>query len=878
MTKGKIRVYELARELGMDDSKPLMKILKDMGYDVKTASSSLPDEAVRKVREVLAPHMDQARTVTPAPTPKPEEGKAKAAPAVRVRTPDRVVRIVSRATSAEKEALLDRQRRKMLGETVETATEARQAIQEAQAAAVEPPAPTPEPAPVPTAAPVAPPEQANAPSPTPAAQPVAGGPNAETRSRPPAPDQLIAAEYRDRPAPPVAPPAQADGGANRPAGGGGFNKPGGPKTREISPSRPMPPGKKPPAKPGVAVAPGLTHQQKPGGRFGNRSHGPKGKRSDYRGSRGPSVVVEAKKELDLPELISVADLAGRLGIPAGEVIKALIKEGQMVSINQALDYATASRLAENYGYNVSESMDELPDEELLETEDSSELQTRPPVVTILGHVDHGKTSLLDTIRRANVAAGEAGGITQRIGAYTVKQGDSVITFVDTPGHEAFTQMRARGAQVTDVAILVVAADDGVMPQTVEAINHAKAAKVPIIVAVNKIDKPNANPDRVLQQLTEHNLVPEAWGGDTITVHVSALKNEGITELLEMVNLVAELQNLRANPDRQATGSIIEAGLDKGVGPIATVLVQNGTLRVGDTVVVGDTWGRVRGLRDADGKNIKEAGPSFPAEIIGLSDVPEAGDHLQVVEDEKMAKQVSEARSDKSRQTRIRAVGGTKTSLEDFLATSADNQQREFRVVVKAEGQGSLEALIASLEKLSTDEVKLVVVHSAVGAIRESDVMLANASQAMIIGFNVRPDTAVKRLAEQDGVEIRLYRVIYQMLEEVRKAMAGLLAPDISEVFLGRAEVRQIFKVTRVGKVAGCMVTEGKIARDAEIRLLRDGVVIHEGKLESLKRFKDDAREVSEGFECGLSVANYPDVQEGDVIEAFRREVTAREDL
>jgi translation initiation factor IF-2 len=416
-----------------------------------------------------------------------------------------------------------------------------------------------------------------------------------------------------------------------------------------------------------------------------------------------------------------------------------------------------------------------------------------------------------------------------------------------------------------------------MPQTLEAINHVKAAKVPIIVAVNKIDKPNANPDRVLQQLTEYDLVPEAWGGDTITAHVSALKKEGISELLEMIHLVAEMQNLRANPDRTATGSIIEAGLDKGVGPVATVLVQTGTLRVGDTVVVGRTWGRVRGLRGPDGKTIKVAGPSYPAEIIGLSEIPDAGEHMQVVEDEKMAKQVAEARADKSRQSRIRAVGG-KTSLEDFLSVSADNAQKEFRVVVKADGQGSLEAITASLDKLSTDEVKLSVVHSAVGAIRESDIMLANASSAMVIGFNVRPDAAVKRLAEQDGVEIRLYRVIYHMLEEMRKAMAGLLAPDVSEVHLGRVEIRQVMKITKVGKIAGCYVLEGKVTRDAEVRLVRDGVLIHEGRLDSLKRFKDDVREVTEGFECGLTVLNYPDIQEGDILEAFRKEVTVREDL
>lgn len=866
MTNGmKVRVYELARELGMDDSKPLIKILRDMGYDVKTASNTLSDDAVKKIREVVAPHMDQARKEVPPPPVKVEEQKKPAAvpsrPNVRVVKPaDRVVRIASRATSAEKEALLDRHRRKLLGETVESAQEAKQAIQEPVAPPVVEPAP------------VVVPEVAKEPEPVPAVATEVAAPTAVAevatadRSRYVPPEQQVAAEYRGAPVapavpppPPTAPPAQ-EFRDSRP----GFNKPAGPKTREISPSR----GPKKPVKPGMAVAPGLTHQKAPNRRGGGGRH----RRPEHR-----AVRVETEKRLELPELISVADLASRLSIPAGEVIKSLIREGQMVSINQALDYATAARLAENYGFIVEESVDELPDLELVESEDSSELHGRPPVVTVLGHVDHGKTSLLDAIRSANVTASEAGGITQRIGAYTVKHGGNVTTFIDTPGHEAFTQMRARGAQVTDVAVLVVAADDGVMPQTIEAINHVKAAKVPIIVAVNKIDKPNANPDRVLQQLTEYELVPEAWGGDTITVSVSALKKEGITELLEMIQLVAELQNLKANPDRSALGSIIEAGLDKGVGPVATVLVQNGTLKVGDTVVVGSTWGRVRGLRDADGKNIKSAGPSYPAEIIGLNEIPEAGDHMQVVEDEKMARQVAEARADKSRISRIRAVGG-KTSLEDFLSSSGDNATKEFRVIVKADGQGSLEAIMASLERLSTEEVKIVLVHSAVGAIRESDVMLANASQAMIVGFNVRPDASVKRLAEQDGVEIRLYRVIYHMLEEVRKAMAGLLAPDISEVALGRVEVRQVFKLTKVGKVAGCMVVEGKVTRDSEVRLVRDGIVIHEGKLDSLKRFKDDVREVSEGFECGLSILNYPDIQEGDILEAYRTEVTVRDEL
>ncbi len=883
----KVRVYELAKELGMDDSKPLMKLLRDMGYDVKTASNTLSDEAVKKIREVIAPHMEQARKENSPPVPKVNEPKKAAAPASRVvapATPNRVVRIANRATSAEKEAILDRHRRKLSGESpVETALEAKQSIQEPVAP---PPAPVVEEVPVPVVAEPVVEEPAVGANPASqpmaeAARPVESAPAVEAgrpgENRPRPVDQQIAAEYRDRapaPTPPPAAPPVDNRGAFKP------NQPGGPKTREISPSR-GPIKKGGPQKPGVSVAPGLTHQQKPPGRFGGGGRHQSGGRSGPRRShhhQHHAPKVETVKALDLPELISVADLAGRLSTSPGELIKALIKEGQMVSINQALDYATAARLAEQYGFIVQESADELPDLVLLEDEDTGASTPRPPVVTVLGHVDHGKTSLLDAIRSANVTASEAGGITQRIGAYTVHTpGDKVVTFIDTPGHEAFTQMRARGAQVTDVAILVVAADDGVMPQTVEAINHAKAAKVPIIVAVNKIDKPNANPDKVLQQLTEYNLVPESWGGDTITVGVSALKKEGISELLEMIALVSEMQNLKADATRVASGSIIEAGLDKGVGPVATVLVQNGTLKVGDTVVVGRTWGRVRGLRGPDGKNVKSAGPSYPAEIIGLNEIPDAGDHMQVVEDEKVAKQVAEARSDKSRASRIRAVGG-RTSLEDFLSTSGDNASKELRVIVKADGQGSLEALLASLDKQSTDEVKLVVTHSAVGAIRESDVMLANASQAMILGFNVRPDASVKRQAEQDGVEIRLYRVIYHMLEEIRKAMAGLLTPDVSEVHLGRVEIRQVIKVTRVGKIAGCMVQEGKITRDSEIRLVRDGILIHEGRLESLKRFKDDVREVQEGFECGLTLLNYSDIQEGDIVEAFRKEVTVREEL
>ncbi len=820
--------------------------------------------------------------------------------------PERTIRIASRATEAEKEALLDRQRRKQLGEVVETAQEAKQAtaepvkvepvvevkvevpqtpvVAEPQAAAndgklaakapeVKPAAPVQANPPLRFSGPPQNPVQNTNLQPR---QPQGGAP-LDNRGRPLTPDQIIAQQYRDRqnqasaqpPAPgaPVAkdaaPEKLVEKFAERPALAGS-------KSRDISPSALL---KKPPARPG---GPGGGGGHRPGSHqrssFRPRGGGGRGRRPQHK-----QEIVEVSKVLELPEIISLSDLATRIRIPASELIKYFIKEGQMVTINQALSYEQAFTIATNYGFEVSESGSEMPDLDLLDDEKNEDLVNRPPVVTVLGHVDHGKTSLLDSIRKANVTAGEAGGITQRIGAYTVKFKDHPITFIDTPGHEAFTAMRARGAQVTDIAILVVAADDGIMPQTIEAINHAKAAKVPIIVAVNKIDKPNANPERVLQQLTEHNLVPEAWGGDTITANVSAHTKEGIDDLLDMILLVAEMQTIKANPNRAATGIIIEAGLDKGLGPVATVLVQTGTLKVGDIVVVGDAWGRVRILHNEDGQKIRSAGPSFPAEIIGLSDIPDAGDTLQVVEDEKMAKQVAEARTQRSRHSRI-ATNGGRTTLEDFFAQTQGQEVKELKILVKAEGQGSLEALLSSLEKLTTEEVKLSVVHSAVGAIRESDIMLASASKAFIVGFNVRPDSAVKRLADQEGVDIRLYKVIYHMLDEISKAMAGLLAPDVSEVELGRVEVRQVFKITKVGKVAGCYVTEGKITRDAELRVVREGVLVYEGKLESLKRFKDDVKEVTEGYECGLSVVNYPDLQEGDILEAYRKEVTHRESL
>ncbi|SMB95562.1 bacterial translation initiation factor 2 (bIF-2) [Thermanaeromonas toyohensis ToBE] len=572
--------------------------------------------------------------------------------------------------------------------------------------------------------------------------------------------------------------------------------------------------------------------------------------------------------------LTVQELAKKLNKTAAEVIKKLMSLGVMATINQELDVDTAAIAAQELGAEVEIKIErpitELPDI----PDDPATLKPRPPVVTVMGHVDHGKTSLLDAIRHTNVTATEAGGITQHIGAYQVTVNGRKITFLDTPGHEAFTAMRARGAQVTDIAVLVVAADDGVMPQTVEAINHAKAANVPIIVAINKIDKPDANPERIKQQLTEYELVPEEWGGDTIMVPVSALKKQGLEQLLEMILLVADLQELKANPDRPARGVVIEAKLDRGRGPVATVLVQKGTLKVGDTLVAGSVYGRVRAMLDDRGNRVQEAPPSTPVEILGLNDVPEAGDIFQVVEDEKLARQVAEERLIEKRQKELQVAA--KTSLDEIFKQMEAGQLKELKVILKADVQGSVEALRNSLERLSNEEVKVNIIHSGVGAITETDVMLAAASKAIIIGFQVRPDANARKAAEGTGVEIRLYRVIYEVLDDIKAAMVGLLEPEKREVFLGRAEVRATFKVPKVGTVAGCYVSEGKIVNRALVRLIRDGVVIYEGRIASLKRFKDDVREVAQGFECGIGLEKFNDIKEGDIIEAYTIEEIRRE--
>ena len=588
-----------------------------------------------------------------------------------------------------------------------------------------------------------------------------------------------------------------------------------------------------------------------------------------------SHIEDDYKEMLLPSSIRVGELADNLSTSATEIIKKLMSLGKMVTINQEIDFDTASLIAEEYGYIATKEKEKSIEEELIvEEEDRPEdLVKRPPVITVMGHVDHGKTSLLDAIRETKVTAKEAGGITQHIGAYTVQVHGEKITFLDTPGHEAFTSMRLRGASITDIAILVVAADDGVMPQTVEAINHAKAADVPIIVAINKIDKSTAAPDRVKQELTEYGLIAEEWGGDTICVPVSALTGEGIDNLLEMILLVSEMLELKANPKKRARGSIIEAELNKGRGTVATLLVETGTIRVGDSIVAGTAYGKVRAMVDDKGKRVKKAGPSMPVEIIGLSEVPSAGDTLYVLKDDKLARTIAEKNKEAFREQNL--VKTHRLSLDDLFSKIQEGEIKEINIIIKADVQGSIEALKQSLEKLSNEEVRINTIHTGVGGISESDVMLATASNAIIIGFNVRPDNNAITIAEKEEVDIRLYRVIYNAIEDMEDAMKGMLEPEYKEVVVGKAEIRQTFKVPNIGTIGGSYVIEGKINRNNQVRIVRDGIVVHEGTISSLKRFKDDAREVLSGFECGLGIERYKDLKEGDIIEAFTMEEIPR---
>lgn len=608
----------------------------------------------------------------------------------------------------------------------------------------------------------------------------------------------------------------------------------------------------------------------------------KQKSQDYRRPQSAKRETEADKlrrlqlekikktpiTVTIGEEITVGELAAAMKKTAAEVIKQLMKLGMMASVNQTIDYDTAEIVATEMGCKVEKAVVVTIEERIMDiSEDTEEsLKPRSPIVVVMGHVDHGKTSLLDAIRNAKIAQGEAGGITQHIGAYRVNHEGNDITFLDTPGHAAFTSMRQRGAMATDIAILVVAADDGIMPQTIEAINHAKMAEVQIIVAINKMDKPEANPDRIKQQLTEHGLVPEEWGGDIICVPVSAKTHEGIDELLANVLLVAEMQELKANPDRKGKGVVIEARLDKGRGPIATLLVQNGTLRSGDIIVAGTSVGRVRVMLDENGRSVKEAGPSVPVEITGLDEVPSAGDNFDAVSDERLARQLVEQRKQKAKDEAFKAT--QKVTLDNLFSQLEQGELKDLNVIVKADVQGSVEAVRDSLVKLSNDEVRVNVIHGGVGAINESDEMLAATSGAIIVGFNVRPDSVAKEAAERDGVEMRLYRVIYDCIDEIEAAMKGMLAPKFREAVLGNLEVRQTYKVSGVGTVAGCYVRDGKITRDAKVRVVRDGIVIAEDEIDSLRRFKDDVKEVSEGYECGVGLKKYGDIKEGDIFEAF----------
>lgn len=579
-----------------------------------------------------------------------------------------------------------------------------------------------------------------------------------------------------------------------------------------------------------------------------------------------TVSTSKIQKVVLPSKITIKDLGSRINIEPVKLIKKLMDFGLMVNINAEIDFESAKKLIKEFGYEAEEEKkDELSELDKDEAR-SEELKPRPPVVTVMGHVDHGKTTLLDAIRETNVAASEAGGITQHIGASQIEKDGKTIVFIDTPGHEAFTALRARGAKITDIVVLVVAADDGVMPQTVEAINHAKAAGVPIIVAINKIDKPGANPERVKQQLSEYGLIPEEWGGDTIFVNVSAKNRKGIDTLLEMILLVAEMAELEADYNARASGVIIEAKLDKGRGPVATVLVQKGILKVGDAIVAGAAYGKVRAMKDSLGRMVKSASPSIPVEVMGFSEVPVAGDVIKVVSSEKEARELAEKYQETHREKED--ITTPKLSLDKIFDRIKQGEIKELNCIIKADVQGSLEALKLALEKCSTDQVQVKIIHGAVGAINESDILLASASNAIVIGFNVRPDSNAIKLAEQEHIDIRTYKVIYDAVDDIKAAMKGMLEPEFREVVLGRAEVRALFKVPNVGTVAGCYVTEGKITRNSSIRVIRQGIVVYEGKILSLKRFKDDVREVQSGFECGIAIEKYNDLKEGDVLEAF----------
>ncbi len=899
-TGSKVRIFELAKEVGLT-SKELIALFNDrLGgvFEAKNQLSVVPENIADLVRSVLKPApapkaAAPAASVAPpkeaAPAkkapPKVAAAPVEAAPVPRLRpvapssTP-RVPKPPAQAPSPEETTV-------------------------APAAAAPPSEPTVPSAPEPDAPRPARPRPPAPDVPIPRLQPVPHGQDSIVRRPPPpttsasaspGPSTGVPGRPGVAPRPGQALPGQGGKGpvAPAPRGNGPLSPPGQRRPAGNGPFRPLAPGARPigprpgaPANPNDAPAPS---SGRPGDR--PRSHEDKAaakkdrekelllEKERQRKKKGgveasPATPARALETIEIPDLLTVQELATSMIIPVKDVITELIKTGTMATINQNIPSDVAISVAKKFGFNavVKEAGEEVTVEQ---EEDKPEMMTaRPPVVTVLGHVDHGKTSLLDKIRSANVAAGEAGGITQKIGAYTVERNDRKITFIDTPGHEAFTAMRARGAKVTDVAILVVAADDGVMPQTKEAIAHVRAANVPIVVAVNKMDKPDAQPDRVKQQLAEEGLQAVDWGGTIEMVPVSAKAGTGIDALLDTVLLEADIKELKANKNRRASGVVIESQLSRGRGAVATVLVQNGTLRVGDIVVVGGTFGKVRALIDDKGKQVKKAGPSIPVEVMGLQDVPAAGDTLMVVSDERVARETAEKRAVRRRDVRIAGAGSQRVSLETFMQMPTEGK-KTLNLIIKADGQGSLEALRARMESLSTNDVEVRVIHGGVGAISPNDVNLASASGAVLIGFNIRPDETAKRLAENEGVDLRFYEVIYEIEDDLRKAMTGMLAPVEREVTLGHAEVREVFKVSKVGTIVGCYVKDGKITRGSKVRVLRDSAVVFSGELESLRRFKDDVREVAEGFECGIQVARFQDLKVGDVIEAYTTEQVAAE--
>jgi translation initiation factor IF-2 len=862
---GKVRIFELAKELGLT-SKELTALFNErLGgvFEAKNQLSVVPDQIADLVRSVLL-----------KPTEKPP-AEPKAKPTTTAKAPAATKKAV--ATAPEQPPV----------QQLRPVTSLSRAAAPAAAAPVRERKPTPRPA-------------AEA---IPQLRPVPSGQTSVTRRQPPPPTTAASASPGPQTGlpgrPGVAPrPGEVmpgQGGKAAPAPGRIVSPaprplPGQRRATGNGPFRPAAPARPTTARPGAAPTEAPTPST--GGRPGDRTrvHEDKAaakkdrekelllekeRQRKKRGEPAATAPARALETIAIPDLLTVQELATSMIVPVRDVITELIKIGTMATINQNISSDVAIQIAKRFGFNavVKEAGEEVTVEQ---EEDKPEMLTpRPPVVTVLGHVDHGKTSLLDKIRQANVAAGEAGGITQKIGAYTVERNDRKITFIDTPGHEAFTAMRARGAKVTDVAILVVAADDGVMPQTREAIAHVKAANVPIVVAINKIDRPDAQPDRVKQQLIEQGLQPVDWGGTVEMVPVSAKTGEGIDSLLDTVLLEADIRELRANKNRRASGVVIESALHRGRGAVATVLVQNGMLRVGDIVVAGGTFGKVRALIDDKGKQVKKAGPSIPVEVMGLSDVPAAGDTLSVVSDERVARETAEKRATRRRDVRMAATGTQRVSLETFMSMPAEGK-KVLNLIIKADGQGSLEALRARMESLSTDDVEIRVIHGGVGAISPNDVNLASASNGVLIGFNIRPDETARRLAENEGVDLRFYQVIYEIEDDLRKAMRGMLTPVEREIILGRAEVRKVFKVSRVGTIVGCYVTSGKITRNAKARVIRDGTVAFDGEIESLRRFKDDVREVAEGFECGIQIAKFQDLKEGDAIEAYALEHVAAE--